>query len=63
MTSRVTIKNEENSNGDLFLIIGAERVTLHPGASFEKWVSTGIGVYIGETWPTEKPFVQVEEAK
>lgn len=54
MTSRVTIKNEDNSNGDLFVIQGEKRAVLLPGESVEYWVSTGSGIYVGETWPTLK---------
>lgn len=67
MTTRITITNEDNSNGDIHVVKSSgfsapERATLFPGQSYEAWISTGHVLTVQETWPTAKPKPVPEEA-
>lgn len=64
MTTRVTIKNESESNGDLFLkgfntCEGKFDVSLLPGEEKSVWVTDHSVILVTETWPTNK--VKAEE--
>lgn len=60
MTTLVTIKNAENSNGDVILdgtgtCEGQLRgVPLRPGESRDVWITTSSALILTETWPTRK---------
>lgn len=67
MTTRVTIKNEPNSNGDIHIVKSSGfgnpiRTTLNPGdPAYDEWISTGTILTVQETWPTVKPHVPSRE--
>lgn len=58
MTTLVTVKNDDKSNGDV-IIDGANTCegkirghALRPGESKEIWITTGSALVLTETWPT-----------
>lgn len=58
MTTLVTIKNDDKSNGDV-IIDGASTCegplrghALRPGESKDIWITTSSSLHITETWPT-----------
>jgi hypothetical protein len=67
MTTKLIIKNDACSNGDVNLHIKCgERVeadlTITPGGSHEAWVSTEHKIDIDETWPTIQPATEQQKA-
>lgn len=62
MTTRIIIKNEDSSNGDV-VVQGRSTswsskdlpATLFPGESLDLWITTSTFLFITETWPTNKP--------
>lgn len=62
MTTRISIKNEDSSNGDVVVQgrciswSSAELpATLFPGEAMDLWITTSTALFITETWPTQKP--------
>lgn len=60
MTTQFTIKNHDNSNGDMNIIRPDQpTVTLFPGQEHVGWMSSSQGIFITETWPSKKPKPEV----
>lgn len=56
MTTKVTVKNGETSNGDLVISKhGYGPIVLFPGQEHEEWISTSSVLVITETHPTKGP--------
>jgi hypothetical protein len=63
MTTKITIRNEADSNGDVnyrgtCLSSGGPEGVLFPGSEITLWITTSSALFITETWPTKKPVVE-----
>lgn len=59
MTTKIIIKNDESSNGDVVVqgkctCEGDVAFALLPGEGRELWITTSSSFFITETWPTAK---------